>query len=394
MSANEICRYFPWNSVTRHFCLCFRLRTHLFFCKLAAKFIIAIISIFHNFLSFMGQPIPSTPGMKATRQGFGQGLVELGEANPNVVALGADVSGSVLTSMFQAKFPDRFFSIGIAEQNATTIAAGLALSGKIPFFAGYGAFTTMRNADQLRISVCYNEANVKIAGSHSGVTVGPDGATHQVLEDLALIRALPNLTVVVPCDYEEARRATIAIGEMHGAAYLRFSRDTTAMFTTTETPFQIGRAEVFRDGNDVALVACGLLVWEAILAAQELEKRHGIQARVINCHTIKPIDSATLVQAARECGAVVTAEEHQVHGGLGGAVAEVLVKNYPVPMEMVGMKDMFGGSGEGKDLMMRFGMTWRDIYASALVAVQRRDGKFNGQSVRAVKDVPAYNEHL
>ncbi len=353
-------------------------------------------AMFHFFISiiFMGQPIPQTPGMKATRQGFGQGLVELGEANPNVVALGADVSGSVLTSMFQAKFPDRFFSIGIAEQNATTVAAGLALSGKVPFFAGYGAFTTMRNADQLRISVCYNEANVKIAGSHSGVTVGPDGATHQVLEDLALLRALPHLTLVVPCDYEETRRATLAIGEMHGPAYLRFSRDNSAMFTTTDTPFQLGRAEVFRDGSDVALVACGLLVWEALQAAQELEKKHGIQARVINCHTLKPIDSATIVKAARECGAVVTAEEHQVHGGLGGAVAEVLVKNHPVPMEMVGMKDAFGGSGEGKDLMMRFGMTWREIYASALVAMQRRDGKFAGNAVRAIKDVAVYEEYL
>ncbi|MCS6808930.1 MAG: transketolase C-terminal domain-containing protein [Bacteroidota bacterium] len=342
----------------------------------------------------MGQPIPSTPNMKATRQGFGQGLVELGALYPNVVVLGADVTGSVLTSLFQAKFPERFFSIGVAEQNATTIAVGLALSGKIPFFAGYGAFTTMRNADQLRISVCYNEANVKIAGSHSGVTVGPDGATHQVLEDMALIRALPNLTVVVPCDYEETRRATIAIGEMHGPAYLRFSRDISPMFTTPDTPFQIGRAEVFRDGQDVALIACGLLVWEALQAAQELERRHGIQARVINCHTLKPLDVATIVCAARDCGAIVTAEEHQVHGGLGGAIAEAVVKNYPVPVELVGMKDMFGGSGEGKELLRHFGMTWREIYASALVAIQRRDGRFTAASVRAVKDVVPYSDTL
>lgn len=340
----------------------------------------------------MGQPIPTSPGMKSTRQGFGQGLVELGEKNPDVVALGVDVSGSVLTSLFQAKFPDRFFSIGVAEQNATTIAAGLALSGKIPFFAGYGAFTTMRNADQLRISVCYNEANVKIAGSHSGVTVGPDGATHQVLEDMALLRALPHLTLIVPCDYEEARRATIAMGEMHGPAYLRFSRDTGAMFTTAETPFQIGRAEVFREGSDVALIACGLLVWEALLAAEELEKRRGVKARVINCHTIKPLDGAAIVAAARECGALVTAEEHQVHGGLGGAVAEVTAKNYPVPLEMVGMKDMFGGSGEGRELMARFGMTWREIYASALVAIARRDGSFAHAGVRKITDVAAFEE--
>jgi transketolase len=337
----------------------------------------------------MGMPIPSTPGQKATRQGFGQGLLELGEKYENIVALGADVSGSVLTSMFQQKFPERFFSIGIAEQNATTIAAGLAHSGKIPFFAAYGAFTTMRSADQLRISVCYNELNVKIAGSHSGVTVGPDGATHQVLEDIALLRTLPHMTLVVPCDYEEARRATIAIGEMVGPAYLRFSRENTPLFTTPETPFQIGRAEVFREGSDVALVACGLLVWEALQAAEKLAEK-GIQARVINCHTIKPIDVQTLTDAARECGAIVTAEEHQVHGGLGGAVAEVIVKNYPVPMEFVGMKDSFGGSGDGKDLMLRFGMTWRDIYASALAAIERRDKGFT--QYRAVKDVPQYAE--
>ncbi len=338
----------------------------------------------------MGMPIPSTPGMKATRQGFGQGLLELGEKHDNVVVLGADVTGSVLTSVFQQRFPERFFSIGIAEQNATTIAVGLALSGKIPFFASYGAFTTMRNADQLRISVCYNEANVKIAGSHSGVTVGPDGATHQVLEDLALLRTLPNMTLVVPCDYNEARRATIAIGEMHGPAYLRFSRDNSAMFTTDETPFEIGKAEVFREGSDVALIACGLLVWEALQAAEKLAEKHGINARVINCHTIKPLDVQTIVAAAQECGAIVTAEEHQVHGGLGGAVAEAVVKNVPVPMEFVGMKDMFGGSGEGKELMQKFGMTWREIYASALAVIERRDKGV--RSIRQVKDVPAYTE--
>ncbi len=335
-------------------------------------------------------PIPSTPGQKATRQGFGQGLVELGEINPNVVVLGADVSGSVLSSMFQQKFPERFFSIGIAEQNATTIAAGLALSGKIPFFASYGAFTTMRNADQLRISVCYNEANVKIAGSHSGVTVGPDGATHQVLEDIALLRALPNMTLVVPCDYEEARRATHAIGTMHGPAYLRFSRDTSPMFTTPDTPFTIGKAEVFREGSDAAIIACGLLVWEALLAAEELQKRRGISARVINCHTIKPLDERTIVEAAQQCGAIVTAEEHQVHGGLGGAVAEVVAKNVPVPMEFVGMKDMFGGSGDPKELLQKFGMTWREIYASTLAVLERRDKGF--RALRKVKDVAAFTE--
>ncbi|MFP4368982.1 MAG: transketolase family protein, partial [Candidatus Kapaibacterium sp.] len=282
-------------------------------------------------------------GKKPTRHGFGEALVELGIKHDNIIVLGGDITGSVMTSYFKERFPERFFSIGIAEQNATTIAVGMALSGKIAFFSSYSAFAAFRNADQLRISVCYNDANVKIGGGHSGITVGPDGATHQSLEEVALLRALPNMTLVVPCDYEEARKATIAIGEMYGPAYIRFGRSAIPRFTTTETEFELGKASIFREGNDVAIIACGLLVWEALLAAEELEKRKGIKARVINMHTIKPIDVHTIVDAAKDCGAIVTAEEHQVHGGLGSAVAEVTAKNYPVPMEFVGVKDTFGG---------------------------------------------------
>ncbi len=312
-------------------------------------------------------------GKKPTRHGFGEGLVVLGEKYNNVVVLGGDITGSVMTSMFKEKFPDRFFSIGIAEANATTIAAGLALSGKIPFFSSYSAFAAFRNTDQLRISVCYNDANVKIGGGHSGITVGPDGATHQSLEETALLRAMPNMRVIVPCDFLEAKKATIAMGETYGPAYLRFGRSAVPMFTDESTPFEIGRAQVFRDGNDVALIACGLMVWEALLAAEELQSKHGISARVINNHSIKPIDVKTITDAARECGAIVTAEEHQIYGGMGSAVAEVVVKNYPVPMEFVGVTDRFGGSGEPEELMVYFGLTYKEIVASALKAIERRD---------------------
>jgi len=323
-------------------------------------------------------------GSKPTRHGFGEGLVTLGERYDNVVVLGGDITGSVMTSLFKDKFPDRFFSIGIAEQNATTIAAGLALSGKIPFFASYGAFCALRNADQLRISVCYNEANVKIGGGHAGISVGPDGATHQVLEEVAFLRTLPHMTMIVPCDYLEAKKATIAMGEKVGPAYIRFGRSPVPLFTRDETPFEIGKAQIFREGNDIALIANGSLVWESMIAATELAKK-GIQARVINCPSIKPFDVETVVNAARECGAIVTAEEHQVHGGLGGAVAEVTAKNAPVPVEFVGVRDSFGGSGEPEELMQKFGLTWKEIYASALLAMERRDKGSNGY--RQVKDV-------
>lgn len=331
-------------------------------------------------------------GMKPTRHGFGEGLVELGKQNENVVVIGADVTGSVKTSFFQDEFPDRFISVGVAEQNATTIAAGLALSGKIPFFSSYSAFAAFRNADQIRVSVCYNEANVKIGGGHSGITVGPDGATHQSLEEVSWLRALPNMTLVVPADYEQTKKATLAVGSMNGPAYIRFGRAAVAQFTTEDTPFEIGKADVYREGTDVALVANGLMVWEALEAAKKLKENHNIEARVINNHTVKPIDEKTLVEAARDCGAIVTAEEHQVHGGLGAAVAEVLVKNHPVPMEFVGIKDTFGGSGEPFELLEKYGLTWKEIYSSALTAVKRKND--DSKEIRKVKDIPPYTEGM
>jgi len=329
-------------------------------------------------------------GKKPTRHGFGQGLVELGERNENVVVLGGDITGSVMTSYFKEKFPERFFSIGIAEQNATTIAVGMALSGKIPFFASYSAFASLRNTDQLRISVCYNNANVKIGGGHSGITVGPDGATHQALEEISILRTLPNMTLIVPCDFLETKKATIATGEMQGPAYIRFGRSAVPMITNDDTPFEIGKAQIFREGNDVAIFACGLMVWEALLAAEELEKRKGISARVINNSSIKPMDIDMIIESSQKCACIVTAEEHQVHGGMGSAIAEVVAKNIPVPIEFVGVKDRFGLSGEPEELQEKFGLTWKEIYASALTAIERRDKGFIKN--RAVVDISTFND--
>ena len=326
------------------------------------------------------EPLASTNGMtpkfellgkKATRFGFGEGLVTLGERYENVVVLGGDITGSVMTSYFQEKFPDRFFSSGIMEATATLVATGLALSGKVPFFASYGAFAACRNTDMLRISVCYNDANVKIGGGHAGISVGPDGATHQVLEEIAITRVLPNMTLIVPCDFTEAKKATVAMGEYIGPAYIRFGRTDTPMFTKDDTPFEIGKAQVFRDGKDVAICACGPMVWEALVAAEELAKE-GIEARVINVSTIKPLDTATIIAAAKDCGAIVSAEEHQITAGLGGAIAEVLVKNQPAPMEFVGVHDTFGGSGDPDELMALFGLTSVTIIEAAKKAVKRK----------------------
>ncbi len=310
-------------------------------------------------------------GKKATRFGFGEGLVTLGEKYDNVVVLGGDITTSVMTSYFKDKFPERFFSMGIMEATSTLVAAGLALSGKIPFFASYGAFAACRNTDMLRISVCYNDANVKIGGGHAGISVGPDGATHQILEEIAITRVLPNMTLVVPCDFTEAKKATVAIGEHVGPCYIRFGRTDTPMFTTEDTPFVLGKAQVFRKGNDVAICACGPMVWEALVAAEELAK-DGIDARVINVSTIKPLDNATILAAAKECGAIVTAEEHQITAGLGGAIAEYLVKEEPVPMEFVGVNDSFGGSGDPDELMALFGLTSKEIIAAAKKVIARK----------------------
>src|SRR5436190_20281777 len=254
---------------------------------------------------------------KATRFGYGEGLVVLGEKYENVVALGGDITGSVMTSYFKDKFPERFFSMGITEATATLVATGLALSGMVPFFATYGAFAACRNTDMLRISCAYNDANVKIGGGHAGISVGEDGATHQALEEIAILRVLPNMTLVVPCDFNEAKKATIAIGEYYGPCYIRFGRSDVPLFTHEETPFVLGKAQTFKEGSDATVIACGPMVWESLQAAYELESE-GLDVRVINMATIKPLDRAAIVKASKETGAIVTAEEHQITAGLGG----------------------------------------------------------------------------
>lgn len=290
-----------------------------------------------------------------TRNGYGEGLVELASRDERVVVLTADLAESTRVLEFAKKFPERFIECGVAEQNMMGVAAGLALAGKVPFVSSYAVFSPGRSWDQLRVSVCYSEANVKVAGAHTGISVGPDGATHQALEDIAITRVLPNLTVVVPCDSIEARKATIALGQMQGPAYFRLGRDKTAVMTTLETEFIIGKAQVFKEGNDVVIIGSGPVLYNGLLAALELEKE-GVSVMVINNHTVKPIDIETIVASAKHCGAVVTLEEHQVMAGIGSAICEVLAQYCPVPVEMVGVQDHFGESGEPTELIEKYGM--------------------------------------
>jgi transketolase len=294
--------------------------------------------------------------MVPTRFGYGDGLVEAGKKDENVVALCCDLTDSTKTSGFAKAFPERYFELGVAEQNMAGVAAGLALEGKVPFIASYAVFSPGRNWDQIRISICYSKTNVKIAGAHAGISVGPDGATHQALEDIATMRVLPNMTVICPCDAEETRKATIEAAKLKGPVYLRFGRAPSPVFTTKKTPFKIGVAQVFLEGSDVTVVACSQLVYEAMLAAYELAKV-GVSAEVINLATIKPFDSNTILKSVKKTGAVVTVEEHQKNGGLGGAVAEALSENMPTPMERVGVNDRFGESGTPSELLEAFDLT-------------------------------------
>jgi len=308
---------------------------------------------------------------KDTRSGFGDAMIALGSDNEDVVALCADLSGSLKLGGFIKTWPERFFQSGVAEQNMVGMAAGLALSGKIPFATSFGVFMPTRTLDQIRISVCYNNINVKLAASHTGITVGPDGATHQALEDIAMMRVLPNMQVIVPSDTIETKKATIKAAEIQGPVYLRFGRQGAPVYTTEETPFEIGKANLLIDGSDVAIVACGRMVYESLLAEKVLSEK-GISARVLNCHTIKPIDSAALIDAADVCGAVVTAEEHQKMGGLGSAVAEVLSVSKPVPMEIIGVDDTFGESGESDELMEKYGLTVQNIVIAVEKVIARK----------------------
>ena len=314
---------------------------------------------------------------KPIREGFGTGLLKAGEADPNVVALCADLVESTRVILFKEKFPERFVEMGVAEQNMASVAAGMSLMGKVPFITSYAMFSPGRNWEQIRTTICYNEANVKIAGSHAGVSVGPDGATHQAIEDIAITRPIANMTVLVPCDMVEAEKATRAAARMRGPVYIRLAREKTPILTNADTPFEIGKAVVFwvepaGTMPDVSLVVCGSLAHNALLAVALLESE-GIKVRLVNNVSVKPMDEITIIAAAKDAGAMVTIEEHQVNGGMGSAVAEVVAKNYPVPIEFVGVQNHFGESGEPNELIEHFGMGVSHIVEAAKKAIGRKN---------------------
>ena len=308
-----------------------------------------------------------------TRAGYGEGLLKAGEENPNVVALTADLMESTYTSLFAKKFPERFFECGVAEQNMAGVASGLGVSGKIPFISSYATFSPGRNWEQIRTTIAYNDSNVKIAGHHAGISTGADGATHQATEDIALMRVLPNMKVIVPVDSIEASKATIAAAQIYGPVYLRFQREKTPIMTTKETPFTPGKVEIFWISKkpQVLIIGVGPLVYKALVAARDLEKEK-IETLVVNCHTIKPLDTKKILELAKKCKAVVTVEEHQIYGGLGGAISEFLSANYPVPIEFIGLKDTFGESGPPEQLIEKYGLDVSDIKSAVKKVIKRK----------------------
>lgn len=305
----------------------------------------------------------TTPNyLSPMKNGFGKALAELGEKNKDIVCLGTDITNSVGMNFFKDRFPERFFSLGIAEQNTACVAAGLALSGKIPVFSTYAVFSSMRMADQIRVSICYNNLHVIIGGAHAGISVGPDGATHQALEDIAVMRSLPNMTVFSPCDENQTKLATIsAIKQIDGPCYIRYGREPVPNFTDSEDNFVAGKAKILRKGKDISIIATGSMVYTALIVSEELEKL-GISASVLNIHTIKPIDSEAIIKAAQRTRKVVSLEEHQIFGGLGSAVAEVLSQNCPVKLKIIGMPDCFGKSGSPAELLKKYGLDTKSIF--------------------------------
>ncbi len=300
--------------------------------------------------------------LQATRDGYGKGLVELGEKNKNVVVLCADLSESTRSLWFKEKFPDRFLELGVAEQNMALVASGLAACGKIPFISSYAMFSPGRNWEQIRTTICYNNQPVKIAGAHAGVSVGPDGATHQAIEDIAIMRVIPNIIVVNPCDSIEAQKATVAAASINKPFYIRLARFNSPVFTKEDTPFKIGKAEIFKEGKDLTIISSGPILYNAILASYEAEKKlskegKDVSIKVLNCHTIKPLDKEIIINCAQETKRIITIEEHQVNGGLGGAVAELLSQEFPVKMKIIGINDRFGESGEPGELYENFGLS-------------------------------------
>ncbi len=308
---------------------------------------------------------------KDTRSGFGEGLLEVGKQDDRVVALCADLTGSLKMDAFAKEFPDRFFQVGIAEANMMGMAAGMTIGGKIPYTGTFANFSTGRVYDQVRQSIAYSGKNVKICASHAGLTLGEDGATHQILEDIGLMRMLPGMAVVVPADFNQTKQATIAIADHEGPVYLRFGRPKWPVFIPADMPFEIGKAQVLSEGTDVTLIACGHLVWKALEAAAELEKQ-GIHAEVINMHTIKPLDEQAVLASAKKTGCVVTCEEHNRYGGLGEAVAQVLTTHHGVPQEFVAVNDTFGESGTPEELLKKYGLDTPDVVAAAKRAINRK----------------------
>ena len=309
--------------------------------------------------------------MKDTRSGFGAGLSELGKTNDKVVALCADLTGSLKMNDFAKNHPERFFQVGIAEANMMGMAAGLTIGGHIPFTGTFANFSTSRVYDQIRQSIAYSEKNVKICASHAGLTLGEDGATHQVLEDIGMMKMLPGMTVINPCDYNQTKAATIAIADHHGPVYLRFGRPKVPNFTTENQKFEIGKALKLVEGTDVSIFATGHLVWEALEAQKELNEK-GISAEIINIHTIKPLDEAAILESVKKTKCALTAEEHMLNGGLGESIAQCLSRNLPSPLEMVGVNDTFGESGKPKDLMVKYGLDSKSIVAAAEKAIGRK----------------------
>jgi len=310
-------------------------------------------------------------GKQDTRSGYGAGMTELGRTNPNVVALCADLVGSLKIQTFIDENPERFFQVGIAEANMMGIAAGLTIGGKIPFTGTFANFSTGRVYDQIRQSIAYSDKNVKICASHAGITLGEDGATHQILEDIGLMKMLPGMTVINPCDFNQTKAATLAIAEHHGPVYLRFGRPKVANFTPVDQKFEIGKALLLSEGKDVTIFATGHLVWESLLAAEALENQ-GISVEVINIHTIKPLDEAAIIKSAKKTGCVVSAEEHNYLGGLGESIARTLASHHPTPQEFVATKDTFGESGTPEQLMDKYGLNNKAIQAAVLKVLKRK----------------------
>lgn len=309
-------------------------------------------------------------GKKDTRSGFGEGLLEIGKRNKDVVALCADLTGSLKMNAFEDEFPERFFQIGIAEANMMGIAAGMTIGGKIPYTGTFANFSTSRVYDQIRQSIAYSQKNVKICASHAGLTLGEDGATHQVLEDIGMMKMLPNMTVIVPCDFNQTKQATIAIADLEGPVYLRFGRPSVPIFVKPDADFQIGKADTIIEGTDVTIIACGHLVWKSIEAAEELAKK-GISAEVINMHTIKPFDNKAVLDSVAKTGCVVSAEEHMINGGLGDSIAQLLSRSNPVPQEYVGVNDTFGESGTPDELIKKYGIDTANVVAAAEKVIER-----------------------